>query len=153
MEGRGVEQDLIQYVGQLELVIVPVKGWIINLAVTGLLYGPNDGMCLPTNYGEVVCTDVMTIDLAMVINGGRGCKVLLEPFIKSTCRFLDIPSLQSSLSHLYLYTPSLFCMMLSLSLRATRRFLVVLPPLKWTLAFPQTFLNLSLNPLVYGTVM
>ena len=30
MEGRCVEQDIILYVGQLELAIVPVEGWIIG---------------------------------------------------------------------------------------------------------------------------
>ena len=37
MEGRGVLQDLILYVGQMELADVPVKGLIIDPNVHGLL--------------------------------------------------------------------------------------------------------------------
>ena len=72
MDGRGVEQDLIPYVGQLELASVPVKGWIIDPDVLGFLYGPCYVVCLPTHYGEVAHTDVMTTDVGMVIDGGRG---------------------------------------------------------------------------------
>ena len=31
MEGRGVEQDIVPYVGQLELANVPVEAWIKTL--------------------------------------------------------------------------------------------------------------------------
>ena len=45
-------------------------------------------------------------------------------------------STHSSLSYLYLYITLLFWMMFSLSLGATRRLLMVLPPLKWTWYLP-----------------
>ena len=60
MEGRDVLQDLIPNVGQLELVYLPLKRWIIDPDVCGLLDGPGDALCLPTHYGEIVATDVMT---------------------------------------------------------------------------------------------
>ena len=40
MKGRGVIQDLIPYVGQLELANVPVKRQIIDPDVHGHFYGP-----------------------------------------------------------------------------------------------------------------
>ena len=52
MEGRGIEQDLIPYVGQLELGNVPVEGWSIDPDVHDLLYGLCD-VCLPSHYGDV----------------------------------------------------------------------------------------------------
>ena len=77
MEGRGVWQDLIPHVGQLEIANVPVKGWIIDHDVYGLLYGSSDVVHLPTHCGKVVYTDVMTRDAAMVIDGGRGPEIFL----------------------------------------------------------------------------
>ena len=49
MEGRGVLQDLIPDVGELELATVPAKGWIIYPDVLGLLDGPGNTLYLPTN--------------------------------------------------------------------------------------------------------
>ena len=37
MEFRGIEQDIIPYVGQLELANVPIEGWIIDSDAHGLL--------------------------------------------------------------------------------------------------------------------
>ena len=37
MEGMGFEEDLIPYVGQLELANVPVKRWFIDPDVNDLL--------------------------------------------------------------------------------------------------------------------
>ena len=37
-------------------------------------------MCTPTHYGEVIHTDVKTRDISMVLGGGRGPEVFLEPF-------------------------------------------------------------------------
>ena len=49
MEGRGVLQDLIQNVGQLELTYVPIIGQIIDPDVHSLLDGPGTTVCsLPT---------------------------------------------------------------------------------------------------------
>ena len=44
---------------QLEFANVPVKEWIINPSVHGLLDGPSDVVCLPVHYGEIVHSDVM----------------------------------------------------------------------------------------------
>ena len=73
--------------GQLELVYVPVKGWIIDPKLHGLLNSHTDVVCLTTHGGKIIHTDVMTRDVAMVTDGGRGLEVYLELFPKSTCRF------------------------------------------------------------------
>ena len=101
MEGRVVKQDLIPNVGQLELANVPVKGWIIDPDVHGLLYGSSDVVHLPIHYGGVIHTDVMTRDVAMVINGGRGSKVFLSLIQKVPANSAMYSSSQSSWSHLY----------------------------------------------------
>ena len=58
-------------------------------------------------------------------------------------------SLHSTLSHLNLYMMPLFMVVGSLSLGATRRSLMVLPPLKYTCipCFLQTVFMLSLSPI------
>ena len=61
--------------GQLELASVPVKGWIIDPDVYGLLRGPSDDVCLLTNYGEVVHTVVITRGVAIVIDEARSFSV------------------------------------------------------------------------------
>ena len=100
--GKGVEQDLIPYVGQLELSSVPVKGWVIDPDVYGLLYGPCNVVCLPTHHGEVVHTDVMLRDVAMFIDRWRGPEVSLRLSPKVLVDSPVYSSLQSSLSHLFL---------------------------------------------------
>ena len=60
MEGRDVLQDLIPDVGQLKLAYVPIKEWIIDPTVQGLLFSPGNNVHLPIHYGEIVHTDVMT---------------------------------------------------------------------------------------------
>ena len=54
--------------GQLELANVPIEGWIIDPDVLGLLDGPCDDVHLNTHYGEVVHTNPVTCDVAMVID-------------------------------------------------------------------------------------
>ena len=60
MEVRGVEQDLMPYVGQLALPNVPIEGWIIDPYADSLLDGPGKDMLLPTNNGEIFQFDMMT---------------------------------------------------------------------------------------------
>ena len=48
--GKGFEEDIIPYVGQLEFANVLTGGWIIDPKVLGLLDGPCDVVCLPTHY-------------------------------------------------------------------------------------------------------
>ena len=81
MEGRGVLQDLIPNVGQLELAYVPIKGCIIDPDVHLLLDGPGDLVHLPTHYREIVHTDAMTRGATMVIDGERAlrCSLNLSP--------------------------------------------------------------------------
>ena len=47
IEVRGIEQDLIPYVGQLELANVPTEGWIIDPNIHSLLDGSYNVMYLP----------------------------------------------------------------------------------------------------------
>ena len=65
MEGRGIKQDLIPYVGQLELANIPFEGYIIDPGIHGLLDGPYNVVHLSTNYGEVFYTDMMTMMLTL----------------------------------------------------------------------------------------
>ena len=90
VEGRAVEQDIIPYVGQLELATIPFEAMIINPDVHGLLCSCCDVAHLPTHYGEVVDTDVMTSDFGIVIDGGRSIMVFHKPFLKGPCRFLCV---------------------------------------------------------------
>ena len=60
MGGRGILEDLIPNVEQLELAHFPFKGWIIDPDFHGLLVGPGNTVHLPTHYGEIVYTEVVT---------------------------------------------------------------------------------------------
>ena len=64
-------------------------------------------------------------------------------------------SSHSTLLHLYLYMTPLFFMMVSLSLGAMRRFLMVSPPFRCTCTpcLLHVLLKFSLRPLWYGTTM
>ena len=149
-EVRGIEQDLIQNARQLELVNVPTQGWIIDPDVYGLLDGPCNVVFLPTHNGEVVHLGVMTGSVGMVIDGGRGCDMFLEPFPKGSCR---LPYVLLITFQCVIVVPldysALLCDVISV-LKATRRLLMVLPPLKWTWTpiQPQMFFNLLLKPFV-----
>ena len=88
VEGRGIKQDLIPYVGQLILPMLLLEGWIIDPDVNSLLDGPCDVECLPIHYGEVVHTDVITHDIGMFIDRGGVPEVFPVPFPK---RSLQIP--------------------------------------------------------------
>ena len=50
VQGMGIEQNVIQYVGQQEFSNDPIEGCIIGPDVHGLLDGPCDVVCLPTHY-------------------------------------------------------------------------------------------------------
>ena len=82
LESRGIEQDLIPYMGKIELANVPIEQWIIDPDEHGLLDGPCDVVQLSSHYGEAVHTGVMTCGVGMVIDGGRCPKIFPEPFPK-----------------------------------------------------------------------
>ena len=69
MEQRGVEQDLIPYMGPIELAKAPIEEWIIDTDVHGLLEGLCDVLHLPTYYEEVVYPCVMICGVGMAIDG------------------------------------------------------------------------------------
>ena len=87
MEGRGIKQDLIPYLGQLEFANDPIQGWIIDPDVYGLLDGPCDVVHLPTHYEEVINPDVMTCGVSMVIDGEKSPEMFPKPFLIGPCRF------------------------------------------------------------------
>ena len=87
MQGRGIEQDLISYVGQLEFTNVPIEEWTIDPDVHHPFDSPCNVMHLPTHYGKNVHTSVMTCCTSKVIDGGRGSKIFPEPFSIGPCRF------------------------------------------------------------------
>ena len=63
---------------------VPIKGWIMNPDVHGIFDGPGSTVCLPTHYGKIVHTDVVTQGATMVIYGGGGPEIYLEHFPRSS---------------------------------------------------------------------
>ena len=84
MEGRGVKQDLIPNVGQLEYVNVSLKEWIIDPDIHGLLDAPSGVAHLPANYGKIVHTDDVLRGVPMVIEGEGALRCsfsLLTPYI------------------------------------------------------------------------
>ena len=60
MEGRGVLQDLITDVEELELPQIPVERWIIDLYELGFLDDPGTAMHLPTHYRKTVHIDTVS---------------------------------------------------------------------------------------------
>ena len=142
------------YVGELELAIISVKGLIIDPDVQGLLFGPSDILHLSNNYGKVVHTDVITRDVAMVIDGGRGHEVFLQPFPKSLCRFPYVLIITIQLvTVLPVDYPTFLCDVVPILgchqevPNSVASFEMDLGP------HLTTFLKLSHNPLVYGTTM
>ena len=87
VEDMGIEQVLLPCAGQLEFVNVPFEGYITDTDAHGLLDDPCGVMHLPTDYWEVVHTDMMTCSIGIVRDGGRGPKMFPEPFPKGPCRF------------------------------------------------------------------
>ena len=63
----------------------------------------------------------------MVTNGGRCTEMFLSPMVLADSTMYS--SSHSNLFHLHLYITPLFCVMLFLSLGATRRLLIVVTPL------------------------
>ena len=86
MEGRGIEQDIIPYMVRLELSNVPIEGWIFDSDIYGLLDGPCDVVHLPTHYGKVIYTGVMTCVVSMIVDGGRDPKMFPLHLPTGPCR-------------------------------------------------------------------
>ena len=73
--------------GSWEIAYVPIKKWIIDPDVHGPLDGPdNDTVYVPTQYGEIVHTDLMTWGVTMVIEGEGAlrCSLNLSPEVLAT---------------------------------------------------------------------
>ena len=111
-----------------------IEGWIINPYSYELHDGPGEVVWITTKNGEIVQTGLMTCDIRMVINRGSSPKMFLMSFTKGPCRLTRVLLITV---HSVTLIPVLFYLyfsfvMVSLSLGATRRFLMVLPPLKYT---------------------
>ena len=149
-DGRqGSYRTLSPNVWQLELVSVPIKGWIID----------------PNVHGPLMVLVILHASLPTMEKWSR---LIWWPEVwphRWEGESWDVPwILPQKFLPIHLYTPcSLhghtwtcrlphFSECFSLSLGTTRVFLMVLPPLKcsWTQGLPYTFL-LSVSPLVYGT--
>ena len=76
MESRGVLQDIILDVWELELPQVPVEGWIIDPYEHGFLDSPDSAVCFPTHYGETVHIETVSRRLSMFVYGERSPKVI-----------------------------------------------------------------------------
>ena len=128
MEGWGIKQDLIPYVGKLDLANVSIEGWIIQHGVHGLLAGPCDVVCLPTHCGEGVHIYVMTCGVDME---EEFLIVSLSLSLKGPCTF---PYILIITVQLVTFVPVDYSAFESdvLVLGATMRFVMVFPPLKWT---------------------
>ena len=96
----------------------------------GPLVGPCEVVCLPTYYGEVVDSGVVTCCTGMVIEGERGLKIFPEPFTKGphTYPYLFLITLQS-ITPLPVEYSTFLCNVVTV-LWATRRFVMVLSTLK-----------------------
>ena len=79
MEGRGVLQDLIPDVGQLELAHVPIGGCILDPDVHGL-HGSGSTLCFPTHYVEIVHTDAIISGVTTAIDGEGALRCSLSLF-------------------------------------------------------------------------
>ena len=91
----------------------------------------------------------------MVIDGGRGLEMSLEPLCKISCWLTNIFFITFHPVAFVSIYDSLFFMMVSLSLGAIRRFLIVNPPFRCicTPCLLHVLLKFSLRPWWYGTTI
>ena len=128
----GVEQDLIPSKWQLVVASVPAKGWFVQSYEYSFFHNFIEGLWFPSHYAETVHTSMMACNITMFINGRRDFEVLFKPLSKTSCRFPNILFITLyPVTHIPIVTP-LFHVMVSLSLGATRIYMMVLPPLKRT---------------------
>ena len=155
VEGRGIKQDLIQDVRRLELTNVRIEGRIIGPDIHDLLDGPFEVICLPTHYGEVVHTNVVSYNFNMVIDVAGGPKVFPKLFPKGPFRFHHLLLITIQFVTCVPVGYSVFLCAVIPVLGATRSFLVVFSPSKWTHTptLLQMYVKPLLNPLVYGTTL
>ena len=110
-------------------------------------------LCLPVNYAETLGADWMSFGAGMLVNGGWGPQMFFEPVQNALPVSLTYSSRQLICGHLYLYMTPLFCSLVSLSLGAISKVLIMFKPLKCT-CIPfllHLLLNFSPNPCRNGT--
>ena len=151
MEGGVVLHDLIPNVRQLYIAYVPLKGWLIDPDVHGLLDAPGNVVYLPTHSGEIAHTNTMTRGVTMVIDGGGTLRCSLNLFPKVLTNSPMYSSSQPTWSHLNLQVPyysewSYLCLWGHKEApNGVTSFKTYLDP-----NLTHTFLKLLLSPLVYG---
>ena len=107
------------------------------------------------DYAKTVRANWMSCGTGMMVDGGRGP----EMFFELSPNALPVSPIYSSgqliCGHLYLYMTPLFCSLVSLSLGAMSRVLMVFDPLRCTCIPFQlhVLLNFSPNPCMYETTM
>ena len=109
MEFRGIEQDLIPYVGQLKLPNVPIEELIIDPDVHSLIDGTCDAVHLPTHNGEVFLPGMMTCCVGMVIGRERVLRYSLSLSLKVLADSPIYSSSHSNLSVIPVYYCTLLC--------------------------------------------
>ena len=94
---QGIEQDLVQNVGQLVLSNIPVRCWIIDPNKHSPLGGPCEGMWLPTHSGEILKPGMMIwgLSMALMMEGALSYSFNLSPKVLG-----DSPMYSSSHSYL-----------------------------------------------------
>ena len=80
-------------------------------------------------------------------------KLFPEPFSKVPCIFSYVILITIQFVTFVHINISIFCVMFYLSLEATRSFLMVFPPLKWTWTSTLSQMFLKPSSLVYGTTV
>ena len=111
---------------------IPIEGWMINPYIYGFLNSYGKVLWLPNHNTEVVNTGEVFCGVCIVINwkGALRSSLSLSPLTLADT--LMYCSLHSTLLHLHLQIILLFYVMVSLSWGATRKYIMGLPPLKWT---------------------
>ena len=109
-----------------------LRDGIIHPDVHGLLDDSWDVLQLLTQNGEVFHPSIMTCNFGMVIDWGRGSEIFFDPFPKGPYKFCYALLITlTPVTLIPVYYCNLLCYVI-LVLRATRRLLMVLSPLKWT---------------------
>ena len=69
------------------LAYIPVQGWIIDPYVESFFNCSNEVLVFPPHCAEIVSSDIVTLDVAMVKYWGRNLLVFFEPICNCSCRF------------------------------------------------------------------
>ena len=117
---------------QLVLAKIPIYRWVIGPDVHGLLDVPGCALCLLMYYVETVRVNRMSHGTGMPVDGGRDPAMFFEPVPQGSASLTYIPLRTVDGWTLVLVYDPTFCNLVSLSLGAMSRVLMVFDPLKCT---------------------